>query len=89
MLDCQDKDGEYVESDEDDEDYGEEGEFDQAGDLLDQLDEDTKERLKKGLVTPEELQALGLGDGLFEPGEGGEDELDEEPEESKDEEKKE
>ena len=48
-----------------------------------QLDEDTKERLKKGLMTPEEMQALGLDENLFakdDDDEYGEEELDEEPE---------
>ena len=42
VLDCQNKEGEFVESEEDDDDYGEEGELDLEDDLLAQLDEDTK-----------------------------------------------
>ena len=78
VLDCQDKEGEFVESDEDDEDYGEEGELDLEDDLLAQLDEETKQRLREGKMSAEELEALGLDPGLLDADEGEEEEDNEE-----------
>ena len=48
-------------------------------DLLAQLDEDTKQRLREGKMTAEELEAIGLDPGLLDADEGEEDEQ-EEPE---------
>ena len=56
-------------------------------DLLAQLDEDTKKRLREGKMTAEELEAIGLDPGLLDPDEGEEDEQ-EEPEDEVKEEKK-
>ena len=75
VLDMQDKQGEFVESDEDDDEYGEEGEGELDEDLLAQLDEETKKRLREGNIAPEELEALGLPPemlGLFADDEEGE-----------------
>ena len=89
VLDCQDKEGEFVESDDDDEDYGEEGELDLEDDLLAQLDEDTKQRLRDGKMNAEELEALGLDPALLDADEGEEEEQSEAVEEGEGEEKKE
>ena len=74
VLDCQNAEGDFVESEEDDEDYGEEGELDLEDDLLAQLDEDTKQRLRDGKMTEEELEALGLDPALLDADEGEEEE---------------
>ena len=82
VLDGTDKNDEDVLSDDDDEDiYGEEGEFelDEDEKILAQLDDDTRKRLQEGKMTEEELEALGLGGlGDFPDGaEYGEEEVDE------------
>ena len=84
VLDGTNKDDEDVLSDDDDEDaYGEEGEFElddeEDGKILAQLDEDTRKRLQEGKMTEEELEALGLGGlgGFPDDAEYGEEEVDE------------
>ena len=81
VLDGEDKDGKFIESEDDDDDYGEEGELDMDDDILAQLDDDTRKRLQEGKIGPDELEALGLPPSMFLMGdEGGEDEQDEDPE---------
>ena len=89
VLDRTDKNDEDVLSDDDDEDiYGEEGEFelddDEDDKILAQLDDDTRKRLQEGKMTEEELEALGLGGlgGFPDDAEYGEEEVDEKDEEA-------
>ena len=89
MLDGTDINGEDVLTDDDDDEYGEEGEYDfddeEDDKILAQLDDDTRKRLQEGKMTEEELEALGLGGlgGLPDDAEYGEEELDDKDEEAK------
>lgn len=85
MLDGKDKDDQSVESDDDEEDdYGEEGEFalnedelEIPQDVLDKLDPETREKYEKGEINQEELlDFLNKADGFDDLGEEGEFDMD-------------
>lgn len=45
---------------EDNDEYGEEGEYEQLNDILNKLDPETRQRVENGEIDLEELQAMGL-----------------------------
>jgi len=84
-LDGKDKDGESVMVDDEDDDYGEEGEFEMENieEKLKALDPELRKKYDEGNMDVDEMRALGLiPDFMVDFDEGGEDEIDENGEEA-------